>query len=106
MHNANAHLYSQFLHAIAQCQQALYQDMNNPLKWIHWVDDVGYEKVAIIKLVLVTAEKALPNENKLNTYILIKKHNWLGKNSIVTCLSNGQTSKTQDKFEYNNTLLS
>ena len=79
MHNANAHLYSQFLHVIAQCQQALYQDMNNPLKWIHWADDVGYEKVAIMKLVLVIVEKALPNENKLNTYILIKNITYLVK---------------------------
>ena len=79
--------------------------MNNPLKWIHWVNDVGCEKVAVMKLVLVIVEKALPNENKLNRYILIKKHN-LVKNSIVACLSNGQTCKTQDKFDYNNALLS
>ena len=79
--------------------------MNNPLRWIHWVDDVGCEKVAVMKLVLVIVEKALPNENKLSTYILIKKHN-LVKNSIETCLSNWQTCKTQDKFEHNNALLS
>ena len=59
-----------------------------------------------MKLVLIIVEKALPNENKLNTYILSKKHNLLVKNSIETCLSNGQTCKTQDKFEYNNALLS
>ena len=53
--------------------------MNNPLKWIHWADDVGYEKVAIMKLVLVIVEKALPNENKLNTYILIKNITYLVK---------------------------
>ena len=58
-----------------------------------------------MKLVLVLVGKALPNENNLNTYILIKKHNSV-KNSIETCLSNGQTCKTQDKSEYNNALLS
>ena len=39
-------------------------------------------KVALMKLVLVKVEKAPPNENELNTYIV--------KNSIVTRLSNGQ----------------
>ena len=58
-----------------------------------------------MKLVLIIVEKAPPNENKLLTYVLIKKHN-LVKNSIVTCLSNGQTCKTHDKFKYNNALLS
>ena len=67
-----------FLYAIAQCESTLSQDMNNHLKWIHWVD-VGCEKVAVMKLVLVIVEKALPNENKLNTHILIKKHNLLSK---------------------------
>ena len=65
--------------AITQCQPTLSQDMNNPLKWIYWVDDVGSEKVTIMKLVLVIVEKALPNEKKLNTYILIEKHNLLSK---------------------------
>ena len=40
-----------------------------------------------MKLVLVIVEKALPNEKKLNTYILIKKHNLLSK-------------KTQQKHAY------
>ena len=51
------------------CQLALSQDIDNPLKWIYWVDDVGYEKVAVMKLVLIIVEKALPNENKLHTYL-------------------------------------
>ena len=67
------------MHAIAQCQPALSQDMNNPLKWIHWIDDNGCEKVAVMKLVLAIVEKAPLNENKLNTYILNKKHNLIGK---------------------------
>ena len=37
---------------------------------MHWIDDINCEKVAVMKLVLVTAEKAPPNENKLNTYML------------------------------------
>ena len=49
-------------------QLALSQDIDNPLKWIYWVDDVGYEKAAVMKLVLIV-EKALPNENKLHTYL-------------------------------------
>ena len=75
--------------------------MNIPFKWIHWVDDVGSKKVTVMKLVLVIVEKALPNEkNKINTYILIKNITYLVKNSIETCLSNRQTCKTQNKFEY------
>ena len=46
---------------------------------MHWVDDIGCEKVAVMKLVLLIVEKALPNENKLNTYILFKNHNLLSK---------------------------
>ena len=53
--------------------------MNNPLKWIHWVDDIGCEKVVVIKLVLVVVEKTSPNENKWNRYILIKKYNLINK---------------------------
>ena len=55
------------------------QDMNNPLKWIHWIDNISYEKIAVMKLVLVIVEKASPTEKKLNTYILNKKHNLISK---------------------------
>ena len=47
----------------------------NSLKWIHWVDDVGCEKVAVIKLALAIVEKTQTKENRWNTYILIKKYN-------------------------------
>ena len=53
--------------------------MNNPHKWIHWIDNIDYEKVAVMQLVLVIVEKAPPKENKLNTYMLNKKHNLIGK---------------------------
>ena len=42
----------------------------NPLNY-----NVGCQKVVSIKLVLVVLEKVVPNENKLDTYILIKKDN-------------------------------
>ena len=42
----------------------------NPLNY-----NVGCQKVVSIKLVLVVLEKVVPNENKLDTYILIKKYN-------------------------------
>ena len=79
--------------------------MNNPLKLILWVDDVAGKKVAVIKLVLIIVEMTPPNENKLNTYILIKKYNIISK-AISSNLSSEQICKTQDKFEYNNALLS
>ena len=53
--------------------------MNNPHKWIHWIDNIDCEKVAVMQLVLVIVEKAPPKENKLNTYMLNKKHNLIGK---------------------------
>ena len=42
----------------------------NPLNY-----NAGCQKVVSIKLVLVVLEKVVPNENKLDTYILIKKYN-------------------------------
>ena len=43
--------------------------MNNPLKLIDWVDEVGCGKVAVMKLFLAITEKAQPNENKSTIYL-------------------------------------
>ena len=58
----NVHWNSQFLHVIAQCQLALFHNMNKPLTWIHCDDDYDdddddddaeCEKVDMRNLVLI-----------------------------------------------------
>ena len=61
---------SQFLHAIAQCQLALFHNMINPLTWIHCDNDVD----CVINLVLIVVENTPPNEKQLNRHILFKKY--------------------------------
>ena len=72
----------------------------NPLNWWYslWKSDC-YETGSCY------IEQAPPNENKLNTYMLNRKHYLIGKNSIVTCLSYEQTYKTQYRFEWNDELF-
>ena len=47
--------------------------MNNPFTWIQWIDATGCENIAVMNLFHVIIEKAPPNENKLNMYMLNKK---------------------------------
>ena len=63
LHYGNVHWNPHFLHAIAQCQLALSQDMNKPLTQFYSDYDIDCEKVVMKNLVLVMVKAQLQMKN-------------------------------------------
>ena len=75
MHDSSTHQKSQFLHAIAQCQLALFRDISNPLTGIQCADNFDCDTVADVNLVPSIVERDTSKSKELNKYLLFKKHN-------------------------------